>query len=209
MCSAPACHVGNVRPSIDSPHLAVISRSMPEYQCLWFQFYRASNFYCMAIAPESLSPSSPPSAADCWRRLSVAVALETSITAAVAVAVATTVASTAANSIITAAANAAAVNATKAPLPLPLPPRQETINDNTITTSKRASIISSAVKISLDERQRDNQPDKRHERGHWQQSSSSCSYATINNKKNKKNALVVSLGDGGVTAHLTASAPQL
>jgi hypothetical protein len=30
---------------------------MPEYQCPWFQFYRTSNYYCMAIAAEfSTSP---------------------------------------------------------------------------------------------------------------------------------------------------------
>jgi hypothetical protein len=53
MCSAPTCHVVNVRPSIDSPRIAVIPCNTPEYHCLWFQFYGASNFYCMAIATES------------------------------------------------------------------------------------------------------------------------------------------------------------
>ena len=85
MCSAPTCHVANVRPSIDSPDIAVIPRSTPEYQCLWFQFYRASNFYCMAIAAELSSPSGLPSAAD---RAAVggAAASETSVTASAVVA---------------------------------------------------------------------------------------------------------------------------
>jgi hypothetical protein len=60
MCSAPTCHVTNVTPSIDSPHQAVILRDTPEYQCPWFQFYRASNFYCMTIAAEPSSPSCLP-----------------------------------------------------------------------------------------------------------------------------------------------------
>ena len=81
MCLAPTCHVTNVRPSIDSPHLAVIPHNMPEpeYQCLWFQFYRASNFYCVAIAAiVPSSPSFPLSAADCSPCVSVAVASEMS-----------------------------------------------------------------------------------------------------------------------------------
>jgi hypothetical protein len=28
---------------------------MPEYQSPWFQFYKTSNYYCMAIAAESLT----------------------------------------------------------------------------------------------------------------------------------------------------------
>jgi hypothetical protein len=63
-------------PSRDSPHRAVIPCDMPEYQCPWFQFYRASNFYCMAIAAEPLLPSGPPLATD-WAAVSVTVALET------------------------------------------------------------------------------------------------------------------------------------
>jgi hypothetical protein len=59
MFSAPTCHVTNVRPSIDSPHQGLVSRLMPEYQCPWFQFYRASNFYCMTIAAEPSLPSGP------------------------------------------------------------------------------------------------------------------------------------------------------
>jgi hypothetical protein len=74
-----------VRPSRDSPHRGLVSRRMPEYQCLWFQFYRASNFYCMAIATEPSSPSSPQSAAD-WAAISVAAASETSVTASAVVA---------------------------------------------------------------------------------------------------------------------------
>ncbi len=85
MCSAPTCHVANVRPSIDSSHIAVVSRNTPEYQCLWFQFYRASNFYCMAIAAEPSSPSGPPSVAD-RAAVSGAAASETSVTASAVVA---------------------------------------------------------------------------------------------------------------------------
>ncbi len=84
MFSAPTSHVTNVRPSRDSPHRAVISCQTPEYQCLWFQFYRASNFYCMAIAAEPSSPSRPPSVAD-WAAVSIAAALETRVTAAAAI----------------------------------------------------------------------------------------------------------------------------
>ncbi len=75
MFLAPTCQVTNVRPSRDSPHRAVIPCDTPEYLCPWFQFYRASNFYCMAIAAEPLLPSGPPSAAD-WGALSVTVASE-------------------------------------------------------------------------------------------------------------------------------------
>jgi hypothetical protein len=75
MCSAATCHVTNVRPLHHSPHQAVILRHMPEYPCLWFQFYRASNFYCMAIAAELSLPSGPPPAAD-WAAVGIAVASE-------------------------------------------------------------------------------------------------------------------------------------
>jgi hypothetical protein len=61
MCLAPTCHVTNVRPSINSPHRAVIPHDTPEHQCPWFQFYRASNFYCMTIAAERSLPFGPPS----------------------------------------------------------------------------------------------------------------------------------------------------
>ncbi len=74
-----------VRPLHDCPHSGLVLRWMPEYQCLWFQFYRASNFSCMAIAAEPLSPSGPPSAAD-WAAVSVAAASETSVTASAVVA---------------------------------------------------------------------------------------------------------------------------
>ena len=70
MCSAPTCHVTNVRPSIDSPHIAVISRNTPVYQCLWFQFYRASNFYRMAIAADSSQIGWPPASLQRRRRAS-------------------------------------------------------------------------------------------------------------------------------------------
>jgi hypothetical protein len=87
MCFAPTCHVANVRQH-NSPHQAVILCHIPEYQCLWFQFYRASNFKCMAITTEPSSPSGPPSAAD-WAVISIAAALETSVTTTAVVAFAT------------------------------------------------------------------------------------------------------------------------
>jgi hypothetical protein len=83
---------------------------MPKYQCLWFQLYRASNFYCMAIATEPSSPSGLPSAADCWVRVSFAVALEMSLTAATAAV---------ADTIIT-AADAVAINPADAAIAAPL-----------------------------------------------------------------------------------------
>jgi hypothetical protein len=85
MFSAPTRHVANARPSCDSPQWAVIPHQTPEYQCLWFQFYRASNFYCMAIAAKLSSPSGPPSAAD-WAAVSIAAALETRVDATVVIA---------------------------------------------------------------------------------------------------------------------------
>ena len=100
MCSAPTCHVRKVRPVIDSPHIAVISRRSPEYQYPWFRFYWASNFYCMAIAADSSSPTGPPSAAD-WVAASVAAASETSVAAAAVVASAPIAVVAAADSIIT------------------------------------------------------------------------------------------------------------
>jgi hypothetical protein len=75
MCLAPTCHVANVRPSRNSPYRAVILRQMPEYQCHWFRFYRASNFYCMPTSAELSSPSGLPLAAD-RVAVSVAAALE-------------------------------------------------------------------------------------------------------------------------------------
>jgi hypothetical protein len=78
-----------VRPLRDCPHrgLVVLHRT-PEYQCLWFQFYRAFNFYCTAIAAEPSLPSGPSLATD-WAAIGVAAALETSITASAVVASAT------------------------------------------------------------------------------------------------------------------------
>ena len=104
-------------------------------------------------------PSGLPPAADCWPHVSAAVALETSITATAAIAVAT------ADSIVTAAADAAAVNAANAAVAAPLAAVAGYNDYDAITTLKQASVISSTAKISLDERQRDNQPDERHKRG--------------------------------------------
>ncbi len=147
MCSAPTCHVANVRPSIDSPHLAVISRNTPEHQCLWFQFYWASKFYCMTIATDSSPPTCPPSAAD-WVAAGVTAASETSVTTATDVASVAVTVVAAANSIIT-AANATAVNAANAVVAALLAAAAGNNVDDGRTTSKRASVISSAAKISL------------------------------------------------------------
>ncbi len=70
------CHVTNARPSIDSLHRAVWPRNTPEYQCLWFQFYRASIFFCMETFAELSLPSCPPSVAD-WSVVSITGASET------------------------------------------------------------------------------------------------------------------------------------
>jgi hypothetical protein len=141
---------------------------MPEYQCLWFQFYRASNFYCMTIATESLSPTGPPLATD-WVAASVAVAAETSVTTAITAIATDSIITAATDSIITAAADAAAVNTADAAVAAPLAVAAENNDDDAITMSKQASVIFSTMKISLGKRQRDSQPDKRHERGRWQQ----------------------------------------
>jgi hypothetical protein len=134
MCSAPTCHVANVRPSIDSPHLGLVSRPTPEYQCLWFQFYRASNFYCMAIATDSSLPTGRPSAAD-WVAAGVVAASKTS-TAATVVASAAVAVVAATDSIIT-AADATAVNAANhAAVAAPLAAAAGNNDDNAITTSK-------------------------------------------------------------------------
>ena len=76
MCSAPTCHVRNVRPSINSSHRAEIPRNMSEYQCLWFQFFGASNFYCMVTSAELSLSSGPPLATD-WAVIVVAAVSET------------------------------------------------------------------------------------------------------------------------------------
>ncbi len=144
---APTCHVTNVRPSIGSPHIAVISRNTPEYQCLWFQFYWASNFYCMTITADSSPPTGPPLAAD-RVAAGVAAALEMSITAAAVVASAPVATVAAADSIII-AADAAAVNTADAVVDAPLATAAGNNVDDGRTTSKRASVISSAAKISL------------------------------------------------------------
>jgi hypothetical protein len=81
MFLAPTCHVVSIRPLHDSPHRAVIPRQTPEYQRLWFQFYRASNFYRMAITAKPSSPSGLPLAAD-WAAVTIAAASETRVNAA-------------------------------------------------------------------------------------------------------------------------------
>ena len=140
----------------------------------------------MVIATDSLLPTGPQSATDCWPRVSVAVALETSVTAAVAIAiavaiaVATAVASAAADSIITAAADAAAVIAANATIAAPLAAAAGNNDDDAITTSKQASVISSTAKISLDESEATTSRMRGLRGAVGNESSSSCSYATIN-----------------------------
>ena len=97
----------------------------------------------MAIAAESSSPTGPLSDADCWLCISDAVALETRVTAAAA-----TAATTATDSIII-AVDAAAVNATNITVAVPLAAVAGNNDDNARTMLKRASVISSATKISL------------------------------------------------------------
>ncbi len=99
----------------------------------------------MAIAAELLSPTNPPSAADCWPSVSDAVASETRVTAAAA---AVAAAAAAADSIII-AVDTAAVNPVDTAVPAPLATAAGNNDDDARTTSKRASVISSAAKISL------------------------------------------------------------
>ena len=151
MCSAPTCHVANVRPSINSPHLGLVSCNTPEYQCLWFQFYRAFNFYCMAIAADSSSPTGLPLAAD-WVAAGVAAASETSVTAAA----------------IVASATVAVCNASAESLS---PSGQRAIRTR---GAQREEASQQEVEAPVnrrrqrDERQHDNQLDERHERGRRQ-----------------------------------------
>ncbi len=84
-CSACTSRTTKVRPSCDNLPQGLVLGQTPEYQCLWFQFYRASNFYCMAIAAEPSAPSGPPPAAD-WAAVSITAASETSVTTSAVVA---------------------------------------------------------------------------------------------------------------------------
>ena len=136
----------------------------------------------MAIATELSSPSGVPSAAD-WVAAGVAAASETSITAPAVVPFAAVATVAAADSIIT-AADAAAVNTADAVIAVPLAAVAGNNDDNAITTLKQASVISSAAKISLDKRQRDNQPDKRHKRGRWQQKQQQLQLCNNQQKRN-------------------------
>ena len=101
----------------------------------------------MAIAADSSSPTGPPLAAD-WVAASVAAASETSVTSATVVASAP-VATVAATDSIIIAADAAAINAADAVVAAPLAAVAGNNVDDGITTSKRASVISSAAKIAL------------------------------------------------------------
>ena len=104
--------------------------------------------YCMVIAADSLSPTCPPSVAD-WVAAGVAAASETSITTAAVVASAPVPIVAVADSIIT-AANATAVNAADhAAVATPLAAAAGNNDGNAITMSNRASVISSAAKVSL------------------------------------------------------------
>ena len=89
----------------------------------------------------------------------------------------------AANSIIT-ATGAAAINAANAAVAVPLAVAAGNNDHNAITTPKRAFVISSAAKISLDERQCDNRPDERHERGRWQQKQQQLQLCNNQQKRN-------------------------
>jgi hypothetical protein len=100
----------------------------------------------MAIAADSSSPTVLPSATD-WVDAGVAAASETSVTAATVVASAT-VATAIADSTIT-AADTAAVNAVDAAVAAPLAATAGNNDDDARTTSKQASVISNAAKISL------------------------------------------------------------
>ena len=104
--------------------------------------------------------------------------MEMNATAAAAVASAA-----AANSIIT-ATGAAAINAANAAVAVPLAVAAGNNDHNAITTPKRAFVISSAAKISLDERQRDNRPDERHERGHLQRKQQQLQLCNNQQKRN-------------------------
>ena len=154
--------------------------------------YTASNFYCMVIAADSLSPTGLPSAADCWLRISVAVASETSVTATTVVTIATAVASAAADSIITAAADASTVNAADATVAAHLAAAAGNNDDDAITTSKQVSVISSTTKISLDERPHDSQPDERCKRGRWQQKQQQLQLCNNQQKRNGTKACLSS-----------------
>ena len=100
----------------------------------------------MTIAADSSPPTGPPSAAD-WVAAGVVAASDTSVTAAAVVASAPVATVAAADSIII-AADAAAVNAANADVVAPLAATAGNNVDGR-TTSKRASEISRAVKISL------------------------------------------------------------
>jgi hypothetical protein len=162
MRSAPTCHVTNVRPSINSPHLAVIPRNTPEYQCRWFQFYRASNFYCMAIAAESSSPTGLPLAAY-WVAVGVAAALETSVNAAAVVAVCH--ASTESSS----PSGRRAIRTRGA--------RREAVSRQDVEAPVSG-------RCRRDERQCDNQPDERHERGRWRRKQQQLQLCNNQQKRN-------------------------
>ena len=167
MCSAPTCHVANVRPSINSPHLGLVSHPTPEYQCLWFQFYRASNFYCMAIAADSSSPTGLLSATD-WVTAGVAAASETSVTAATVVA-------------------SAAVAICHASAELSSPSGRRAIRTR---GAQREAALRQEVEALVngrrwrDKRRRDNQPDKRHERGQRQRKQQQLQLCNNQQKRN-------------------------
>ena len=146
---------------------------MPEYQCLWFQFYRASNFYCMAIAAEPSSPTGPPLATD-WVAVSVAAVLEMGVTTAAIVA-------------------SAAVAICHASTEFLSPSGRRTIRTRGTRGTRGAQQEAASwqeVEAPVnrrhrhDKRRRDNQPDKRHKRGHWRQKQQQLQLCNNQQKRN-------------------------
>ena len=115
----------------------------------------ASNFYCMVIAAESLSPTGLPSAAD-WVAVGIAAASETSVTATAIVA-------------------SAAVVVCHASAESLFPSGRQTIRTRGTRGVQQEAASRQEVEVPVNgrcrrnKRRRDNQPDERHKRGRWQQ----------------------------------------
>ena len=131
---------------------------MTEYQCLWFQFFRASSFYCMAIAAELPLPTGPPLAAD-WVAACIAAISETSITATAVVASAViTVCHASAESLSPSGRRTIQTRGTRGARQ-EAAPRQESRQEVEALVNRRRW---------HEERRCDNQPNERHERVYWQ-----------------------------------------
>ena len=102
----------------------------------------------MVIAADSSPPTGLASAAY-WVDAGVAATLETSVTAATVVASAPVAVVATTDSIITAAAATAVNVADHAAVAVPLATKARNKDDNAMTMSKQASVISCATKISL------------------------------------------------------------